>query len=85
MIDGSIYSRVAVKDGNLAKAMIVSNLISIPLDSTIFSCIAFIGRVPFSSLISIILMNIVIKYLVMVIFIPISLYLDKRKRQNASA
>jgi len=54
----------------------ISNGISIPIDSIIFSLIAFFGVLPLNSVFQIIIFNIVVKYIVSAISIP-TIYLFK--------
>lgn len=58
--------------------VLVSNLVSIPLDSIIFCLIAFYDLMPIEIVVSIIITNIVIKFLVTLISLP-SIYLVKSK------
>ena len=61
--------------------VLTSNFISVPLDSTIVTLIAFYGVMPNSVLISITLVNIAIKYIITLITVP-SIYLVKEKLKN---
>lgn len=72
MIDGRIFHRIYRNgDGSLAKAALVSNVISIPIDTIIVCCIAFGFTVPMEALISTIAVNIAIKYIVMVVMVAL--------------
>ncbi|NLM01574.1 MAG: queuosine precursor transporter [Treponema sp.] len=59
--------------------VLVSNAVSVPIDSAIFAFIAFYGNLPLSSIISIIFANMIIKFLVTLISVP-AIYLVKEKK-----
>jgi len=58
--------------------VLVSNAISIPIDSVLFALIAFAGALPAQAIVGIIIGNLLIKYLISVVFAP-SLRLVHRK------
>lgn len=51
--------------------VLVSNAFSVPVDSVIFSFLAFLGSFPFEVVVSIILSNIIIKYATTLISLPL--------------
>ena len=62
-IDGVIYHRVYRNgEGSATRAAVLSNLVSIPIDSALMSTIAFAATVPFVSYTSAMGVNIVLKY-----------------------
>lgn len=66
-IDGRIYHKIYKGGkGSHVKAALVSNAISIPIDTTLVCVIAFSLTIPFDAVIADIGTNMVIKYIVMV-------------------
>ena len=62
-IDGVIYHRIYREgEGSATRAAILSNLVSIPVDSALMSTIAFAATVPFVSYASAMAVNVVLKY-----------------------
>lgn len=58
--------------------VLVSNAFSVPVDSVIFSFLAFLGTMPFEVVVSIILSNIIIKFITTLISLPL-IYTVKEK------
>lgn len=48
--------------------VITSNLISVPLDSILFSILAFIGILSFDNIVQIIVTDVIVKYLISILF-----------------
>jgi len=69
LIDTEIFSYV-YKKMNDTFAVFVSNSISLVLDSLIFSCIAFLGALPFSTVMQIVFTNILVKFVISTASIP---------------
>lgn len=67
-VDGRIYHAVA-KGERFTLAALVSNVVSIPLDSVIVCVVAFGLTVPFETLVSVIFANMGIKYAMMLAFV----------------
>lgn len=67
-VDGRIYHAVA-KGEHYTRAALVSNTVSIPLDTLIVCLIGFGLTVPFETLVSVIVANIGIKYAMMLVFV----------------
>ena len=62
-IDGVIYHRIYKNgEGSATRAAVLSNLVSIPIDSALMSTIAFAATVPFVSYTSAMGVNIILKY-----------------------
>ncbi len=61
--------------------VVASNGVSIPIDSIIFSLIAFFGQLPTSAIFQIIIFNIVVKYIVTIFSVPM-IYIFKDKSYN---
>ncbi len=80
LIDTEIYHVVYKKFQSKFQWLRVaaSNAVSIPVDSVIFSLIAFAGDLPMAVVVEIIVFNIVVKFLVSAISIP-TIYLSKDK------
>lgn len=71
--DGELYHLWSkIKPRSTWQRAIFSNLFSIPLDSIIFCSLAFVGTMPFSVVSSIIVSNILIKFILAGIFTPIA-------------
>ncbi len=60
--------------------VLVSNAVSVPVDSFIFSFLAFYGAMPFSSVMAIFTANMIIKGIVTVVSLPM-IYIVKEKPQ----
>lgn len=69
LIDTEIFSTVYKKMNDVLAAFF-SNLFGLIVDSIIFSIIAFIGVLPFATVMSIIVSNIIIKFAVSIISTP---------------
>ena len=78
LIDTEIYHLWVTKvtKKHLWSRVLVSNAVSIPVDSLIFSMIAFVGTMEMSAVISIFWANVIIKGLVTLISIP-AIYIGK--------
>lgn len=73
LLDGELYQLWANwKPSSTWQRAIFSNAFSIPIDSTIFCLLAFYGTIPTSVVGSIILSNIIIKFVMAGIFTPIA-------------
>ncbi|NLY91642.1 MAG: queuosine precursor transporter [Firmicutes bacterium] len=72
LIDGQVYEIWVkkFKDSWQWGRVLASNLISVPVDSFIFVCVAFSGVLPFSVLISIFTTNVLLKLLVAILSMP---------------
>lgn len=79
-VDGRIYHAVA-KGERFTLAALVSNIVSIPLDSVIVCVIAFSLTVPVETLVSVIFANIGIKYAMMLIFVVGMAANDRRAKK----
>lgn len=79
LIDTVIYSRVAKRCGKGALAAASSNLVSIPLDSAVIAIIGFYGAVPFEAVVSIFITNVIVKFVMTGIFLPLT---KKSKEQQ---
>lgn len=79
-VDTFVYTMVVKKLGSKMEwlRVIASNGFSVPLDSIIFSIIAFYGEMPLEVLVGIVISNIIIKYLVTVLSVG-SIYFVKEK------
>jgi len=69
LIDTEVFSAVYKKFNDIAGSL-VSNFIALIADSIIFCLIAFLGSMPFSTVLSIILSNILIKFIISLISAP---------------
>lgn len=76
-VDGRIYHAVA-KGERFTLAALISNLVSIPLDSVVVCVIAFSLTVPAETLVSVIFANMGIKYAMMLLFVVGMAANDKR-------
>lgn len=81
LVDTRVYSLVRARFGGRRQwlRVLLSNLISVPLDSALFVLVAFLGRYSTASLWAIFLGNLVMKYLVSLISLG-SVYLVKEDR-----
>lgn len=81
-LDGRIFQRIwRDGDGSHIKAALVSNLISIPVDSAIMCGIAFGFTVPLGSVVMATLANIGIKYIVMAVSLIVYAAADSARPQ----
>lgn len=73
LLDGETYSLWEKRFHNrkLWGRVLFSNLVSIPTDSAIFVFVAFLGTMPASIVFSILLSNIIVKFLIGTISLPI--------------
>lgn len=78
-IDALVYERVSRKHGKGVAASAVSNVVSIPLDSLMFSVVGFLGVFPIQTVISIFITNVIIKTIMTAICLPLS---KKAKRKD---
>jgi hypothetical protein len=69
LIDTEIFSLI-YKKINDTSAVFLSNLISLLFDSVIFSFIAFLGVLPLTTVLQIVLSNILIKFIISSISVP---------------
>lgn len=69
LIDTEIFSLVYKKIGDLT-AVLLSNLAGLLVDSVIFTLIAFLGNLPFSTVLQIIFTNILIKLVISFLSAP---------------
>ena len=82
-IDGRIFHSIyAGSTKNYARAALVSNAISIPIDTTIVCVIAFGLTIPFGSLVETIITNLIIKYAIMVVAVSITAFSISRTIQS---
>lgn len=85
-IDGRIFHKIWKDgEGSHVKAALLSNLISIPIDTIIMCCIAFGLTVPVETLVSTIGANIVIKYVIMLASVVVYAALSRRRTSQAAA
>jgi len=82
LVDGEAYQLWVNKVGYRLQWMrvLVSNAVSVPLDSVLFCSLAFIGRMPVAVVVSIFLANIIAKGLTTLVSLPM-IYLV-RERQS---
>lgn len=73
-IDTEVYERVGRV---LWKRVLYSNAVAIPVDSFIFSAVAFLGDLPFEVVVSIFVSNILLKFFISSLVLPL-IYLGKR-------
>ncbi len=73
LVDGEVYQLWVNRMGRRRQwlRVLVSNSVSVPLDSALFCFIAFIGRMPFSVVISIFWANCILKGICTLISIPL--------------
>ena len=73
LLDGEIYSlwERHFRNKKLWGRVLFSNLISIPTDSAIFVFIAFLGTMPLAIVLSILLSNIIVKFFIGTLSLPI--------------
>lgn len=78
LLDGEMYEKWTNWYGEtkIWGRVVFSNLFSIPVDSLIFTSIAFLGEMPLSVLVSIFFSNVIIKYVVGTLSLPI-IYVPK--------
>ena len=69
LIDTEIFS-IVYKKANDTLAVLTSNSISLVFDSFIFCFIAFLGALPFSTVMQIVLANILIKFVISTLSVP---------------
>ncbi|MEZ5321855.1 MAG: queuosine precursor transporter [Microthrixaceae bacterium] len=72
LTDTEVYQRIADRMGTRRMILRVlgSNAVSIPIDSIVFTVVAFAGSVPFGSMVSIVVANIALKGLCSVVLAP---------------
>lgn len=80
LVDAYIYERVSKRFGRGAVAAGASNIVSIPLDSALVVLISWVGVLPVESMVDMILMNCVVKFVMTFVFLPLT-----RKRAEAVA
>jgi len=72
MVDGEVYQLWVNRFRQRLQWMrvLVSNSISVPLDSALFCGLAFVGRMPFAVVVSIFVANILLKGIVTIVSLP---------------
>lgn len=73
MVDTEVYHRFVRRFGHRAQwgRVVVSNAVSVPIDSVLFVAIAFGGVVPFAVAVSIVWANVVVKGLTSLVTVPL--------------
>ena len=69
LIDTEIFSRVYKKLGDTT-AVFSSNTVGLVVDSFIFSFIAFLGALPFATVMQIVITNILVKFIISTLSVP---------------
>ncbi|MFO7639645.1 MAG: queuosine precursor transporter [bacterium] len=84
LVDGAVYQRWVNRFGMKRQwlRVLVSNGFSAPLDSALFVALAFIGRMGFGVVVGIFVANVVIKYAVSVVSMPM-IYLVRERNPAA--
>jgi uncharacterized integral membrane protein (TIGR00697 family) len=84
LVDGEVYQLWVNKVGQRLQWMrvLVSNSVSVPLDSALFCSLAFIGRMPLSVVVGIFVLNIIAKGLTTLVSLPM-IYLVRERRPAA--
>lgn len=84
LTDSEVYHRVWRRLGARHQwaRVLLSNAVSVPLDSTLFTLIAFAGDLPTDVVIGIFISNMVVKFAMTLISLP-SIYLVREKEENA--
>ncbi|MEO0025585.1 MAG: queuosine precursor transporter [candidate division WOR-3 bacterium] len=81
LVDGEVYqlwvNRMGMRHQWLR--VLVSNSVSVPLDSALFCSLAFIGRMPFAVVVSIFWANVILKGVVTLVSLPM-IYLVRERR-----
>lgn len=81
LVDGEVYqlwvNRMGLRHQWLR--VLVSNSVSVPLDSALFCSLAFIGRMPFAVVVSIFWANVILKGVVTLVSLPM-IYLVRERR-----
>ncbi len=81
LVDGEVYqlwvNRMGMRHQWLR--VLVSNSVSVPLDSALFCSLAFIGRMPFAVVVSIFWANVILKGIVTFVSLPM-IYLVRERR-----
>lgn len=82
-IDGDIYHAVQKRWGNKRQwaRVLLSNAVSVPLDSAIFTFIAFLGDLPISVVLGIFISNMLMKFVLTFVFLP-SIYFVKGRNDD---
>ncbi|MGB9742602.1 MAG: queuosine precursor transporter [candidate division WOR-3 bacterium] len=83
LVDGEIYqlwiNRMGMRRQYLR--VLVSNAVSVPLDSALFCFLAFIGRMALAVVVSIFLANVILKGIVTLVSLPM-IYLVRERRSG---
>ncbi len=81
LVDGEIYQLWVNKVGYRRQwlRVLVSNSVSVPLDSALFCSLAFIGRMPLFVVISIFWANVILKGIITLVSLPF-IYLVRERR-----
>ncbi|MFO7676660.1 MAG: queuosine precursor transporter [bacterium] len=84
LVDGEVYQQWVDRFGMKRQWLRVlsSNSISVPLDSLLFCGLAFIGRMPLGVVVAIFVANVVLKYAVTLVSLPM-IYLVRERRPTA--
>lgn len=84
LVDGAVYQRWVNRFGMKRQwlRVLVSNGVSAPLDSALFVGLAFVGRMGIGVVFAIFVANVIIKYLVSVVSMPM-IYLVREGRSSA--
>ncbi|MEO0052677.1 MAG: queuosine precursor transporter, partial [candidate division WOR-3 bacterium] len=81
LVDGEVYqlwvNRMGMRHQWLR--VLVSNSVSVPLDSALFCSLAFIGRMPLAVVVSIFWANVILKGVVTLVSLPM-IYLVRERR-----
>lgn len=78
LVDAKVYEAVAKRHGRGAVAAAASNVVSIPLDSALVVLISWVGVLPMGSMVDMIIMNCIVKFVMTFVFLPVT-----RKRREA--
>jgi len=81
LVDGEVYQLWVNRMGRRHQwlRVLVSNSVSVPLDSALFCSLAFIGRMPFAVVLSIFWANVILKGVVTLVSLPM-IYLVRERR-----
>jgi len=86
LVDGEVYQLWVNRVGHRLQwlRVLTSNSVSVPLDSALFCSLAFIGRLPFFTVVSIFWANIIAKGVITLISLP-WIYLVREGRAQTAA
>lgn len=73
ILDGEVYQKWVDKHGHSRQwaRVLVSNTISLPVDSVLFAVLAFAGTMPWSVVMSIVVANVVLKFMFTLLGMPL--------------